>query len=373
MSDPVRCHYDAFPYPQIGVIASIRRCDTYSLNLTSLWARFNGELLPPDSQRILLAGCGTFSPYPFSIANPESQITALDLSEVSLKKARLRLLLHGCRNVATVAGDLLSPRIAAGQYHFIDAFGVIHHLDNPAAGLAALADRLADGGILRLMVYSKGARGDIEAIRRALRLLGIKDVSTARRLLARAPAGSRAGSCFCSLSEARTENGFADAFLHPSARTYRIDELLAMAEKAGLTPLLFAHPGAVKDVGAETERLRQEERSGGVYYNYVVYLGKRPRGTAPPEKESLLFLNPVLRRGMGMFGLRTLRIDPRLGCENPPIANAARRFLRRFRDPVAVESLSGNDVDRAMTYFDPLFIVTFRSKKNESHREPDVI
>jgi SAM-dependent methyltransferase len=358
MPDIVRRHYDAYPYPQVSLFASIRRCDSYSLNLTSLWARFNGALLPPQSQRLLIAGCGTFSPYPFSIANPMAEIIALDLSEASLARARLHLRLHGCKNVKTVAGDLLRHAPEAGPFHFIDAFGVIHHLHDPAAGLATLADSLVDGGILRLMVYSKGARGEIESIRRALRLLRVTDETTARRLLSRAPEGSRVAECLNCLPEARNSWGFSDAFLHPSAMTFRIDELLEMTEAVGLTPLLFAHPGAVRDVAEEVLRLRNGEMAGEICHNYLLYLGKRPRGAAPVEPGARLMLNPVLQKVVAFPGLLPHRVDNRLGFANPALDNAARRFLRRFREPVAVASLSRSDLDRVMQFHDALFLVS---------------
>ncbi len=39
-------HYERQPYPHYPLLASIRRYVTYAMNLTALWARFNGELLP---------------------------------------------------------------------------------------------------------------------------------------------------------------------------------------------------------------------------------------------------------------------------------------------------------------------------------------
>ena len=88
MSDPVQTHYQSYPYPHYPLIASVRRCDTYALNLEALWARFNRSLPPPEAKRILIAGCGTFAPYPWAVANPDVPIIALDLSERSLRRAR---------------------------------------------------------------------------------------------------------------------------------------------------------------------------------------------------------------------------------------------------------------------------------------------
>ena len=116
MSETVRRHYERYPYPQFPLLASVRAGDTYALNLIALWTRFNGELPPKEAQRILIAGCGSFSPYPFSVANPESEITALDLSASSLRRARLHCLLHGRHNVRYRAGDLLDAAAAPGPF-----------------------------------------------------------------------------------------------------------------------------------------------------------------------------------------------------------------------------------------------------------------
>ena len=79
----------SYPYPFSPLFASLRRCDTYALNLSALWSRFNGEP-PPDDASVLIAGCGSFAPYPFALANPSTPITALDLSQRSLGRARLQ-------------------------------------------------------------------------------------------------------------------------------------------------------------------------------------------------------------------------------------------------------------------------------------------
>ena len=200
MSEQVRRHYEEHPYPNISLLAKVRPCDTYALNAVALWGRFNGELPPFRSMRVLLAGCGSFSPYPFSIANPEAEITALDLSNANLRRARLHTRLHGCRNITFRCGDLLDPAIEPGPFHLIDAYGVLHHLEDPTVGLSLLTQRLVDGGILRLMVYSRGARREVESVRRAFRLLGIRDTATALELIRRAPADSRLASCYRSLA-----------------------------------------------------------------------------------------------------------------------------------------------------------------------------
>jgi SAM-dependent methyltransferase len=358
MSDQVRSHYELHPYPHYPLVASLRRCDTYAHNLTALWTRFNGSLPPPD-RRILLAGCGSFSPYPFALANPCTPITALDLSAASLRRALWHCRLHGLGRVTFQCGDLLDPAMARGTFGLIDAYGVLHHLDDPLAGLKALAARLETGGVLRLMLYSRYARRAEEAIRRAFRLLKVTDLSAARHLLGNARPGSRLRRFAEGSDEMMHDSGLADALLHPRVHTMRIDEVVEMVLQSGLELLQFAHEGALADPDKELERVRRLERAREAPGNFVLYLGRNVAGHCGTRSGSLIMLNPCLSRAVSPFALGTVRIAPRLGTPNPPLGWQERRFLRRFRHPRAWDRLP--DQDRAMTgpFRDALFLLQY--------------
>ncbi len=355
----VRGHYERHPYPYYPLLASVRRHDTYAMNLDALWARFNAEYPPPGKRRILLSGCGAFAPYPMSLANPCAELIAVDLAENNLRRARLHCLMHGCSNVSFLRGDFLDPEVTPGPFHFIEAFGVLHHLDDPAEGLKALERRLLPGGILRVMVYGRYARQEAESIRRVARMLGIHDLSTLKRLLNRAKPGSRIRAYLDASWEARSDTGLADLFLHPCVHTYRIDEFLEMIAKSRLKPLLFTHTGALANPEAEIERLRQLDHSRSTLTNIICYLGLETKGESSLRGESLLVLNPSLRKAVSRFTVRPVEVADRLGDENPLLDSRARRFLRRFITPVPVASLSGDESALADQYLRSLFLVCF--------------
>jgi 2-polyprenyl-3-methyl-5-hydroxy-6-metoxy-1,4-benzoquinol methylase len=346
----VRGHYERHPYPHYPLFAAVPRCDTYALNLQAIWAAFNGAWLDPAAGRILLAGCGAFAPYPLRLANPQATIDAVDLADANLRRARLHCLVHGLRGVRFGQGNFLDPGQVPGPYHFIDAFGVLHHLADPRAGFAALAERLAPGGVLRVMVYGRYARQEAESIRRACRLLGIGDVATLKRLLRRAPRGSAVRDYLDASWEARTDTGLADLFLHPCVHTYRIDEFLKVIAPTGLTPLRFTHTGALADPRAEIERLRELDRRRATTTNIICYLGRDARRAAGAAAGATLRLNPLLADAVAPWRLRTIHPMNRLGQENPAIDGAARRFLRRFRQPVQVAGLSSGERFEAARY-----------------------
>ena len=108
MTNPVKEHYQKHPYPTYPLIASVRRCDTYALNIEALWARFNHELPPPEANRILIAGSGTFAPIHLQL-----QIQTLILlqlispNEVSAEHVGTVFYMAGITSAIT-AGILLS-------------------------------------------------------------------------------------------------------------------------------------------------------------------------------------------------------------------------------------------------------------------------
>lgn len=350
-------HYERHPYPHYPLLASIRRHDTYAMNLTALWARFNGELLDERQGRILLSGCGAFAPYPMALANPRAQITGVDLAKHNLQRARLHCLLHGRYNVTLQQGDFLEPSVTQGPYHFIEAFGVLHHLDDPAAGMRALEQRLLPGGILRVMVYGRYARQEAESIRRAMRLLQVRDVATIKGMIRRAKPDSRLRAYVDAAWEARNDSGLADLFLHPNVKTYRIDEFMELVRQTGLQPLLFTHLDALADPQPEIIRLRELDRRRETRANIICYLGKDCRGAAQASSDSCLLLNPTLRKAVSPLRLSTQTPINRLGHDNPPLDWPTRRFLRRFRQPVAEVSLSSDERDLLERYLRLLYLV----------------
>lgn len=360
MNDPVRMHYEMHPYPHFSYFASVRTCDTYALNLETLWAYANGSFLPPDGQRILLAGCGSFSPYPTSLANPRAEIVALDLSRANLRRARTHALLHGRRNIEYIQGDLLNETTAPGPFSFIDAYGVLHHLPQPAAGLRALERRLAPGGIIRIMVYSRQARREEESIRRALRLLGVHDLNGLHDLAQRAKKGSRFADYLTTAPEARHPSGLADALLHPRVVTFSVDTLLQLCAGAGLRPLLFAHSGALSDIAGELERLRAMEQEGTLGTNFTLYLVRASHETPATRDYKLLVLNPALKRSVGRLQAGTCVVAPKLGRPNPPLDRRARTFLRSFLTPRPVAGLNRDELKMAEIFRQGLFLVPLR-------------
>jgi hypothetical protein len=227
--------------------------------------------------------------------------------------------------------------------------------------LKALERRLVPGGILRIMVYSRYARREEESIRRAFKLLGIDSPVNARRLLRRAVAGSRLSNYLTASDEADTISGLADALLHPSVHTYRIDELLEMVSRTGFELLQFAHRDAREEPVEEIERLRTLEKDRRSPGNFVLYLGKKGGKQSGNNKgNSMIMLNPCLIPAVRRFAFGALQIPARIGMENPVLTYRDRNFLRQFVTPVRRSELSDDAERRVAVYKRLLFLIEYR-------------
>ena len=207
------------------------------------------------------------------------------------------------------------------------------------------------------MVYSRYARRDEESIRRAFRLLRVTDVAQAKAIIRRSAEGSRLRAFSDSSAEAGFEAGLADALLHPTVRTYRIDELLELLRQTGLELLRFAHYGALESVDAEVDRIRQLEaelQSGG---NFLLYLGHATKKQSRNGEDGSITLNPCLSGVVSPLRLGTLHLPPRLGFENPPLGWRERSFLRTFRNPVSRRTLDPATLAAVNCYQNALFLL----------------
>ncbi len=73
-----------------------------------------------------------------------------------------------------------------GKFDYIDCCGVLHHLPDPAAGLAILRGALNDDGGIGLMVYGAFGRTGVYHLQEALRLLGATAMRRRRSSISRA-------------------------------------------------------------------------------------------------------------------------------------------------------------------------------------------
>ncbi len=205
MTDSVRDQYEAYPYPSRNPAEEARRLVVGSpSNLLEVnHYLFGGRRDFTRPFRALVAGGGTGDATIMlaqqladaaGSGGTAGEVVYLDLSAASREIAEARAAARKLTNIRFVTGSLLDlAGLDLGTFDYIDCCGVLHHLAEPEAGLAALTEALAPDGGMGLMVYGTYGRSGVYALQDVLRtLVGdrplAEQVSYARRLLNNLPA-----------------------------------------------------------------------------------------------------------------------------------------------------------------------------------------
>jgi len=185
---------------------------------------------------LLVAGCGT-GKHPIKKAMQYSNVhvLAVDLSRASLAYAIRMARRLGISNVEFAQGDILALDRLERDFHLIDAFGVLHHMADPASALTILAHRLKPGGFIALAVYNRAAWRSTRLVIRSLPVpenLTQTNIRAARHEVIRLLDAS--DPLFLGSYEIFTASDFRDQFLHAHARDFTLPEIALAIQKAGL-------------------------------------------------------------------------------------------------------------------------------------------
>ena len=203
MIDPLAAQYEAYPYPKRDPRDEARRLVIGSpshLREVDHWV-FGARRPRHVPLRALVAGGGTgdgaiMLAQQMATLGQAGRVTYLDRSGAAMAVAQARAAARGLV-LDWVQGSLLDlPGMGLDAFDYIDCCGVLHHLPDPAAGLAALLAVLAPGGGMGLMVYAPHGRVGVYELQDALRLLAPDTEPPAARLERgpardEAPAGNR--------------------------------------------------------------------------------------------------------------------------------------------------------------------------------------
>jgi SAM-dependent methyltransferase len=239
-AEAVRAFYESRPYP--APISSLdRRLDRYRdprrrrAQSLLLWPLEK----PRADRKILVAGCGTSQAARYALMEPHARVTAIDISETSLRHTRELQQKHGLRNLRLHRLAIERVGELGETFDQIVCTGVLHHLSDPDAGLRSLRNVLALNGAMDVMVYAPFGRAGIYMMQDYSRLLGIgvrdqelRDLgSTIRSLSADHPIAGvlRRAKDFAE------PDALADALLNPQDRAYTALQLHDWLERCGLT------------------------------------------------------------------------------------------------------------------------------------------
>jgi SAM-dependent methyltransferase len=197
MTDPttatVRSQYEALPYPPRDPEGERRELLRTWLDDLPMIAHYGYGGAQPFGQgfRVLVAGGGTGDGTLFlaeQLRHTNAEVVHLDLSSARIAIAQKRAEVRGLGNIRWVRASLLElPALGLGTFDYINCVGVLHHLDDPDAGLKALLGALKEDGVLGLMVYALYVRTGVYQVQSLMRLVN-EDAPDAEEQVARTKA-----------------------------------------------------------------------------------------------------------------------------------------------------------------------------------------
>ncbi len=229
ITEEVRDFYDRYPYPP-----PVESLDTYRQTwLDPARRRADYHLFWPDKPSsenfsILIAGCGTSQAAKHALRWPEAQVIGVDVSATSVQCTEELKHKYNLTNLQVY--QLPIDRLGELEKTFdqIVCTGVLHHLADPDAGLAALRSVLRQDGAMHLMVYAPYGRAGIYMLQEFCKRLdiratdeGIRDLIAALRML---PAGHPLESLLRQAPDFQQDTALADALLHPQDRAYSVSQ-----------------------------------------------------------------------------------------------------------------------------------------------------
>jgi SAM-dependent methyltransferase len=249
--------YEAYPYPARDPKEEAKRLIIGSpshLREIDYWV-FGAQRPTGTPLRALVAGGGTgdgtiMLATHLSRAGRPGRVTYLDRSEAAMRIARARAEARGLTNIDWVRGSLLDlPALGLGPFDYIDCCGVLHHLPDPAVGLAALEGVLAPDGGMGLMVYAPHGRTGVYMVQEALALLAPPEqppparLDAARRVMRHLPESNwlRFNRNF-SDHVTGGDAGLYDLLLNPRDRAFTVTDFARLLAGSGLAVSAWMEP-----------------------------------------------------------------------------------------------------------------------------------
>lgn len=285
VSDLVRQQYDRNPYPRWTDIG-YNQPSAYRAALQQAFPQADLSAIPERDTDVLVAGCGT-GRHAIRLAHyfRPLTITAIDLSISALAYASIQARKRQTE-IDFVQGNLLNCAALQKSFDVIECSGVLHHMQNPQAGLQALAAILRPGGVIKVALYSATARQQITRLR-AMWQGNLprepQDIRLVREAILQKTLTGHWEEIynspdFYSLSACR------DLLFHEQEHVFDVLDLPAFASEAGLNWLGMVTPGNHAEIAATgksaglltpTEWHQLEQQKPGLFNGmYQFYLQK---------------------------------------------------------------------------------------------------
>lgn len=255
--DDVRAQYEALPYPprdpREEAVRLVTGTPSHLLEVNHYL--FSGRLNFTRPFRALVAGGGTGDAC-IMLAQQlvdrrcPGEVVYLDLSTASRQICEGRARARGLRNIQFLTGSLLDlPAMNIGLFDYIDCTGVLHHLPDPASGMAALASVLQPEGGIGVMLYGEYGRSGVYPLQEMLRMLAplsmaLEDrLAMARRLIRFLPTTNLfRRNPYLNDHVTGGDAGLYDLLLHSCDRAFTVPQIAELTAAAGLRVIAFLEP-----------------------------------------------------------------------------------------------------------------------------------
>ncbi len=230
--------YESYPYPPPidDLDAYRRRWDERRRRVESclFWPAENYR----DDRSILVAGCGTAQAARYTARWPHARVVGIDVSATSLEYTRELKRKHALDNLEVRQLSVERATELEQTFDHVVCTGVLHHLEEPNAGLRTLRDVLAPGGAMHIMVYAPYGRAGVYMLQEYCRRLRIgwsdREIDDLAASLKALPADHPIAPLLRQAPDFATKAGVADALLHPRDRSYSVPQLTEFLDGAGL-------------------------------------------------------------------------------------------------------------------------------------------
>jgi SAM-dependent methyltransferase len=240
VAEQVQNFYDRYPYPPpVDSLEQYRRHWQDPQKRRADYHLFWPGTPYREDFSILVAGCGTSQAAKHALRWPKAHVVGIDMSTTSVRCTEDLKRRYKLSNLQIHQSSIDRVSELKTRFDQIVCTGVLHHLADPDAGLAALREVLMPNGAMHLMVYAPYGRTGVYMLQEFCRRTGIqatdKGIGELIAALRALPPGHPLENLLREAPDFQQETALADALLHPQDRAYSVPQLFDFLKGGGLT------------------------------------------------------------------------------------------------------------------------------------------